>query len=135
MRIVIEGKPIPKQRPRFAMKTGRAYSPQKHLMFAVMMNIKKQVGNMKPITCAVKVETIYYMPIPKNTRKSNLFDMTSGATYHTKTPDLDNLDKFIWDCMNGVVWVDDRQVAENHTKKKYSMKPRTEITITKIKGS
>lgn len=31
--------------------------------------------------------------------------------YHIMRPDGDNLEKFLNDCMNGIVWEDDRQVS------------------------
>jgi len=65
------------------------------------------------------------MPIPKGTSKKKRAEMI----YHTKRPDLDNLVKFVKDCMNGIVWHDDSLVAELHAGKLYDENPRTAITV------
>ncbi len=55
--------------------------------------------------------------------------MISNEIKHTLTPDADNLVKMCLDCMNGVVYVDDRQIYEIYAEKLYGEEPRTEIVI------
>jgi len=50
--------------------------------------------------------------------------------YVTKRPDFDNLVKAICDGMNGVVWVDDCQVAAmGACSKVYGESPRVDVTV------
>jgi len=46
-----------------------------------------------------------------------------------KTPDNDNYEKLVWDALNGILFLDDKQVTDNTTKKRYSIHPRIEVEI------
>jgi hypothetical protein len=48
---------------------------------------------------------------------------------HDVKPDLSNLIKFYEDCANGILFHDDKQIVELKSKKKYSLNPRTVITV------
>ena len=58
----------------------------------------------------------------------------SAPTYHTKTPDADNLGKFVCDALNGVFWRDDSCIAELTVTKVYTndFKPRTDIHVASL---
>ena len=53
---------------------------------------------------------------------------------HTSPPDLDNLVKAAKDAMNGVVWMDDRQVVALHAQKFYSRTPGVKIVVNTAEG-
>lgn len=131
MQIIIEGKPIPKKRPRFA-KRGKfvtTYSAQKKEEEATKDILKREYGDYYPIKGAVYCKLLFYMPIPKSTSKKNRAEILEGRIKHTKKPDLDNLVKYINDCMNGIVFVDDSQIISSSEDKIYSDNPRTEIYV------
>ena len=44
----------------------------------------------------------------------------TAPTFHTSTPDVDNLAKFVLDAMNGHFFVDDSQIVELHCQKVYA---------------
>ena len=54
---------------------------------------------------------------------------SNAPCWHTKTPDADNLAKFVCDSLNGIFWRDDSCVCKLNVTKKYSSGPRTELTI------
>ena len=56
----------------------------------------------------------------------------SAPLHHVKTPDLDNLKKFVLDVLNEIVWRDDSQIVQLSGAKEYSENPRTEIIIEEI---
>ena len=58
--------------------------------------------------------------------------MLTGRISHMKKPDIDNLQKFVLDCLNEIVIRDDSQVVEIRARKVYSMKPGTLIRIRPI---
>ena len=51
--------------------------------------------------------------------------------YVDKKPDLDNLEKAVYDSISkaGVVWTDDNIIVEHTTRKLYSPRPRIEIEV------
>ncbi|NTU67988.1 MAG: RusA family crossover junction endodeoxyribonuclease [Chlorobiaceae bacterium] len=50
--------------------------------------------------------------------------------YHTSKPDIDNLQKFVMDALNGVFWHDDSCVCVVHAAKRYSDTPGVRVTIS-----
>jgi Holliday junction resolvase RusA-like endonuclease len=52
--------------------------------------------------------------------------------YPIKTPDVDNLCKFLFDVMKDVLITDDRIICSLSVAKVYDSNPRTEFTITEI---
>lgn len=71
----------------------------------------------------------FFMPMPKSTPKRTKQDMLSGKIFHSKKPDIDNLLKYLLDCMTNIVFVDDAQVRMVQVKKTYSDNPRTELIV------
>jgi Holliday junction resolvase RusA-like endonuclease len=45
---------------------------------------------------------------------------------------VDNLKKFVLDCLNGVAWKDDAQIVKIEAFKAYGETPRTEIVIREM---
>ena len=52
--------------------------------------------------------------------------------YRPKTPDTDNIEKILFDSMNGYIFKDDKQIVRCVTEKRYSVKPATVIRINEI---
>ena len=49
---------------------------------------------------------------------------------HDKTPDIDNYDKFIIDCLHNLVYDNDKRLIYINSSKKYSLHPRTELSVS-----
>ena len=127
----IPGKPVAKKRPRFARR-GKfviTYNPQQTEEGRFLFEIQKQ-WQRKPLNDPIKILMFFYMPIPKSTYSSKRKLMERGWIFHTKRPDLDNLIKFVKDCLNGVVYQDDSQVFSIQAEKRYSEDPKTEVFIS-----
>ncbi len=126
MKITIPGIPIAMQRPRVFILAGRSkvYNPQLAKKKKVMATIT-QTGVRKLIgRQAIHVQLVFYMPIPKSYARH-----IKPGRMHNKKPDIDNMIKFILDCMNGIAYEDDAQICKISALKIYSHQPRTEITI------
>ena len=139
IKLIIQGKPIAKARPRFAVRKTRSgkhysqvYNCQETEEGKFIVFVKNQLKDHQLIEGAVNLFTIFHMPIPKSTSKKLSQRMRDGEIKHVKKPDNDNLLKFVKDCMNGIVWKDDSQVFDSHAIKQYSDNPRTEIYITEV---
>lgn len=72
-----------------------------------------------------------FFPVPRSKSKRWKAEALAGEIRPTKKPDLDNLAKFLKDCLTGIFWRDDAQIVEYlaGTGKWYSDRPRWEITI------
>lgn len=134
MRIVIEGKPIPQKRPRFARMKGfvKTYDPQSEEKKTVKTLIKSQVT--EKLEGPLKVNCIFYLHIPLSFSKKKKQEAIDGVLKPATKSDIDNYVKFYFDCMNGIAWRDDSQVVELKAEKVYSSRPRTEIEIEEKVG-
>ncbi len=125
---VILGVPHAKRRPRFRRmgRFMRTYS----LDGALEADLATEVASLwrkPPLEGPVSLGLTFYLPIPRHTAKKRLAGL-EGA-YMARRPDADNYGKLLMDSLNGVLYVDDGQVADLHIAKRYSSRPRTEITI------
>jgi len=146
MKIIIEKIPISKKRPRFR-KIGRyvtTYDPQqkeKESIKAILEEILifdhtyhatreanrhfYDIFNSKNLEVKLK----FYLPIPKSDpfgiRNLKLWNLIPA----NKKPDLDNLEKFILDVANDILYGDDALITSLSSKKYFSENPRTEIEI------
>lgn len=56
----------------------------------------------------------------------------NGQLLHITKPDTDNLTKFLFDNMSGIIFPDDRQIVRETAEKRYGTQARTEIEIEEI---
>jgi len=148
MKIVIPGKPIAKQRPRFA-KRGRfvtTYDPQenekKHvrsILTAQLSELSNSLDNYKLIEfgkiCSSQVFSVsftFFLPINSSDSVVSKNRKLWGITKASTKPDYDNCEKFYLDCANGILWGDDSTVIQGKALKLYSEQPRVEIVVTAV---
>lgn len=93
--------------------------------------LAKRYAPVNPCECAINIKIVAYMPIPKSWSKLKKEMASGGELKHTTKPDIDNLTKNIFDCFNGLFWLDDKQVVGLIANKFYSKNPRWEIEISK----
>ncbi len=128
--IELHGEPVPLKRPRFSNrgKFVHVYDSQEKIKQGYKWQIRSQY-NEEPIGGPVCIVISFFMPIPKSTSGTRKRQMLNGRIYHIKKPDIDNLQKFVFDCLNDLVLKDDSQIVEVKAKKIYSTKPETKICI------
>lgn len=127
----IPGKPIAKKRPRFARrgKFVTTYNDQETEEGKFIAQVLQQIGNHKPIDGPVRLFCWFCMYIPASTSKKQRERMVGGYAKHAKRPDLDNLIKFVKDCLNGILWQDDSQIVSIQAHKVYAEEPMTKILV------
>jgi len=128
--IIVPGEPVGKGRPRFGR--GRAYTPEKTANAeAVVRECARAVYPEKKhlISGPVCLTVMFFMTIPKSWSKKKQHQAAIGEVRPTSTPDLDNLLKLVGDALNGVVYLDDKQIIEVKGEKFYSFEPGTDITV------
>ncbi len=53
----------------------------------------------------------------------------AGEIKPTGKPDADNVQKALFDALNGVIWKDDSQIVDITFRKRYGLKPQTVLRI------
>ena len=126
--VIIPGDPVSQKRHRDS-KHGGKYDPSK--------KDKKRIRNLflqhkptKPLECLLRVDIYAFFETPKSWSKKKRKE--ARGKFRSKTPDVDNLQKIIFDALNKYVYKDDAQIVSSKTEKYYSTKPCTVIRITKI---
>ena len=148
MKILIPIEPKPQSRPRATIRGRHAavYEDPK------MMKWRKQVTDYIKenydghyFDGAIRVEVTFYMKAPQNVSKKpserakdkakQLYSKyISERLWHEKKPDLDNLEKALYDSISKaeIIWKDDNLIVEHTTRKVYSPNPRIEIEIEEV---
>jgi len=85
-----------------------------------------------PFEGALKVSLAFIMPIPTSKSKKWKGEAMAGSVLPTKKPDIDNLAKLVLDSLNGVFWLDDKNVVELLCSKRYGAIPMTVVTIETV---
>jgi Holliday junction resolvase RusA-like endonuclease len=146
IKLTIPGIPQPKQSSRFRiakMNNGRSipvsYQTKevKDNERSIKMIINEQLPqDFKPFTKGVIVKKLHYVfPPLKTASKQQLFLIDCGQIiYKTTKPDLtDNLQKGLFDAMEGIVFMNDSQVCSIYDLKKYyGYNPRIEIELEEL---
>lgn len=70
-----------------------------------------------------------YYPIPRGTPKNKRQMMEDGKILPMVKPDLDNVAKSILDALNGLAFMDDKQIVILHTTKRYDATPRVVVDL------
>ena len=127
----VAGEPIPQMRAKPNYRTRCMYDPQKaekeKVRWQLRSNYKEEL-----LTGPLQAYILYYFSIPKSASKKMRKAMINGEAHHVMRPDKDNLEKFICDCMTGVVYDDDCKIVDNRGIKLFSEHPRTVIRIVRL---
>lgn len=106
----------------------RSFNPLYKERECFQYHIRKQWDRLALID-PVMIEMIYYMPLPKGFSKKKKEKALLCEVYPDKRPDLDNLNKFLCDCLKGIVMQDDSQIVSLHSKKLYGENSFTLLRI------
>jgi Holliday junction resolvase RusA-like endonuclease len=134
---IVPGDPVAKGRPRVDSrgKFVRVYTPEKTVNYEglVAHTAQSEMGDQPLFAGAVSVEMDIRLSIPSSWSQKKQALAVNGGIEPTKKPDIDNVEKIIFDGLNGVVWVDDVQVVGVKKRKRYSTIPGVWVKITEIK--
>lgn len=125
--------PVAQGRPRFNSVTKRAKDPHRSKNFkraiAILTRFKFRE---EPFKKPIKITTRFYRPIPIRTSEKKRELMEKGEILPQTKPDVDNYFKGFTDALNGLIFEDDKQIAEIHAYKFYSDNPRIELEVEEI---
>ena len=135
---VVYGEAVGKQRPRFARRGNHisTYTPQKTKSYEdeIRMMAKAAMGSSEPLDTPVTVAIYIRVGIPSSFSKQKRKDALENIQKPTKKPDADNILKCFMDAMNGIVYLDDKQVVNIHLTKVYAETPAVEIMVKEDLG-
>jgi Holliday junction resolvase RusA-like endonuclease len=143
IRIDIPGLPIaqPRQRHRaFVTKAGRVassnYTPAAHPVNgfkALLALAARKVWRKAPLEGPLRVEVTFRFPLPASAKAAVKRQVAAGEWVpHTTKPDADNLWKSSLDGLTGIVFVDDKQIAEGIWRKGYGSQPGVTVLVWQI---
>ena len=131
MLVTIYGEPIPQLRPRFTTVNGyaRSYDPTKSRDYKDYIRLAV-AGKCDMMLGAVVFSMDIYLSIPKSFSDKKTRLAIAKLVFPTSRPDIDNVEKTVFDALKSVAWRDDSQVVETHIRKFYGEQPRIELEIT-----
>ncbi len=128
--INFEGKLIGKGRPRFGR--GRTCTPAKTAAAENDLGWKAKramcAAHLQPLDGPLKLVVTILQERPQSWSKKK----ATLATFITGKPDADNQIKLIGDALNGIVWLDDSQIAAIDFQRTYGHANRVYIRVDQI---
>jgi crossover junction endodeoxyribonuclease RusA len=126
----VPGTPVPQPRARI-LKNGHRYTPDNGIIaYRKQIALAAQAAGANPTTHApltLVIDLVFERP------RSHFL---AGGELNPRTAllvppgDCSNYQKGIEDSLNGVAWVDDRQVGRTVVEKRYGPEARTDVQIT-----
>jgi Holliday junction resolvase RusA-like endonuclease len=107
--------PVPASRPRVSRWS--TYYPKKYTKFKKDMEALTSEIETTPSEKLVSVELEFRIMMPKSFSKKKRQGLNN--TYCSNNSDIDNYIKAILDSLNGVFYIDDKQVVEIFARKIY----------------
>jgi Holliday junction resolvase RusA-like endonuclease len=133
--LTIPGEPCGKGRPKFCKvgKFARAYTPPGTRVAEsnIVAVFQTRYPDFTPLDGPMAMSVIAYMSVPASASAKARVAMLAQRTWPTKKPDADNILKLVADALNGLAYVDDKQIVTAKFHKVYSDRPRLEIYITR----
>jgi Holliday junction resolvase RusA-like endonuclease len=144
MKLVILGEPKPKQSARFRNVKGKAGKKDFIMAYQTKDVIDNATNAGKYVLSQLPLDHVLYdqaigaklkfiFPPLKSWSKAtkSLFE-NGNVIYKISKPDIDNLQKSIFDALNKIVYVDDSRVSKVEAEKIYGKEPKIEIEFYKL---
>ena len=136
IQFIVPGQPVGKGRAK-AARRGKfitMYTPQKTVNYEGLVAHAAHVAmnGRDLVTGACSVELDIRVMIPESWSNKRKTLAVNGALAPTKKPDIDNVEKGIFDGMNGVVWKDDVQVVQVTKRKRYAETPGVVVIVREL---
>ena len=129
----IPGVPVGKGRPRFARRGNfvATYTPEKTASYENLVKLaaKQAMNGANPFQSAVSAEIMLRVTPPASWSQKKRTAAFSGEIRPTSKPDIDNCCKGIFDAMNGIVFLDDKQVVELCARKEYASQAEAVVQV------
>ena len=115
IRFIVPGEARGKGRPRFARRGNfvKTYTDDKTASYENLVKLAAQsaMNTLAPLQNALHAEIDVAVIVPASWSKKKRTEALSGVLRPTSKPDLDNVAKALLDAMNGICYLDDKQVV------------------------
>lgn len=131
----VMGEPVAKGRGKVAVIAGHAtvYTPPKTRKAEETFAARAmKSAPSEPTLDALEVELTFVLSPPKSWPKWKAEAVAEGLVPHTTRPDLDNYVKLALDALNGLFFVDDKQIIGITARKKYGLIPQTRVVLRRL---
>jgi Holliday junction resolvase RusA-like endonuclease len=110
------------------------YTPAKTRNFETSITFQAQhaMGSVAPFEGPVRVLIVSVHVVPASWSSTKRAKALAGAIRPNVKPDFDNIGKLICDAMNGIVYLDDKQIVDGRVVKWYGPIPMMEVTVTPL---
>ncbi len=130
--IIVYGNPIAKKRPRFSRRGKHVvtYNEQEKEEESFRNEVFHQLKSTEPCNSPMRVFLQFWMKRPKSHFRTGKYSgilKEAAPKIHVGRPDVDNLIKFVFDALNGLVWTDDCIIYSIGAFKLYCEEPKTII--------
>lgn len=133
IQFTIPGAPVGKGRPRIGRvgAHARMFTPAKTVSYeaTVALAAQQAMQGRELLQGALSVHLLIGCPIPASWSQKKQAQAKAGELHPTTKPDIDNVEKAIFDAMNGVVWRDDVQVVRVSKAKAYAATPGVHVAV------
>lgn len=138
LRFTVPGTPVGKGRPRIVRIAGQARNatpPKTAAYEGLVAHAGQQAMAGRPLILgAVSVVLDIVLEVPASWSGKQQRMALEGLRHPTKKPDIDNVEKAIFDGLNGVVWKDDVQVVDVCKRKRYGAVPGVTVEIEELEN-
>jgi len=133
--IEIHGRPMAKEASR--VRNGTFYKPRKTGGFEdqVADEAGLAMRGHRPFSGPVAVEIVQYRRIPKGLNQAQRAAALAGTLLPDTKPDVDNLQKSLFDGLKKVVFEDDAQVCQQSFSKRFGESDRAFVRIYPLPAS
>lgn len=132
----VPGVPVAKGRARSFIRAGHVahYTPEQTARYENLVKLaaRQAMGTWEPMQGAVELVLLLHMPVPASWSQKRRTAALSGQVRPTTKPDCSNVLKAVEDAMNGVVFVDDKQIADVTICKRYAATPQACVQVTEV---
>lgn len=95
-------------------------SKEGRLAEAKFLECAKEFAPHTPLAGPLRLTVSAWFAIPESYSKKRLQELQYNNYAHTTKPDLDNIVKLVKDSLNGVFWLDDKQIYAVMATKSYA---------------
>lgn len=141
VRFTIPGDPVAKGRARSVTRRGKGgasyiahITPEKTEQYEARVAVFAQqaMAGAPLIDGPCELDLSIFVRIPESWSQKKKTEAANGSIKPTTKPDCSNILKAIEDAMNGVVWVDDKQIVSLRIRKSYAPAPCVCVTVTSL---